>query len=79
MDFLPFNPNLNPEHTVSLNDSVPKELEIFYQDETEFLPDGKSFKDLTTEELAELKLKYRFGYLKPGLYQSITGFGNMLY
>lgn len=78
MDFLPFNPNLKPSPQNHLKGEIPKELDIFSQDETEFLPEGKSFDDLTKEELKELKDKYRFGYFIPGLNQTITGFGGMI-
>ena len=39
------------------------------------MPAGKTFDDLTQEEEHELRQKYRFDPLYPGLYQSITGFG----
>jgi len=79
MDFLPFNPNLKPREPVELNDEIPKELEIFYQAEKEFLPEGKDFEDLTEEELETLKNRYRFAALKPGVNQTISGFGKMLF
>ena len=53
---------------------IPKELDIFYKAAAEFLPEGKTFKDLTLEEQNALIEKYRFSILIPGIYQGITGF-----
>ena len=59
-------PVFNPE-------VVPDEMEIYWRDEKYFLPEGKTFADLTEEELKALKNKYRFSPLRPGVYQGITG------
>lgn len=61
---------------VETTDDIPKELDIFMRRENSFLPNGKKFEDLTPEELEVLKLRYRFTPLKPGMYQTLTGFGN---
>ena len=53
--------------------AIPKELDVFYRDEAYFLPEGKTFADLTDEEMAALRSKYRFSPLKPGLNQAISG------
>lgn len=52
---------------------IPKELEIYARTEASFLPSGKTFEELTKEELEELKSRYRFSPFRPGLYQTITG------
>lgn len=66
---------INPEDTVARQSSdVPKEFDIFYRTESEFLPPGKTFADLTPEERKKVSNQYRFDGLKPGLYQAITGF-----
>jgi len=65
------------DHKVQLSSEIPKDLDIFWRGESYFLPTGKTFADLTTEELYELKQKYRFDYLRPGLYQAITWIGNL--
>ena len=59
--------------TVPNNQDVPKELDVYARSETDFLPPGKTFKDLTPEELKLVQDKYRFDVLKPGIYQGITG------
>ena len=52
---------------------IPKEMDIFYRTESEFLPEGKTFESLTPEERKSLKNRYRFDPLRPGMYQAITG------
>jgi len=61
------------EPKVSDNQDIPKEMDIFFRKETAFLPPGKTFEDLTPEELKDVMDKYRFDAMKPGLYQQITG------
>lgn len=90
MDFLPYTPNdavsrvvrcvdSQPpcaEHTITTNDEIPKdELDIFFRDEAQFLPPGKTWADLSPEELKLARDRYRFDPLKPGMYQGITGIG----
>lgn len=53
--------------------TVPNELDIFFRNENEFLPPGKTFKDLTEQEKKDLINKYRFDVYRPGQYQGITG------
>jgi hypothetical protein len=62
---------------ISTGDEIPKEMDIFYRSESSFLPNGKSFKDLTEKEKEELKNRYRFDLLKSGQYQTVTGFGGI--
>ena len=62
---------------VDTNSEIPKEMDIFQRTEESFLPEGRTFEDLTEKELRELKNKYRFRYFKPGKYQGITGIGPM--
>ena len=57
---------------------VPNELNIFMRTESSFLPPGKTWNDLTPEERQEVELKYRFDCFKPGMYQTITGFGDSI-
>ena len=52
---------------------IPKEMDIFFNSEEDFLPPGKTLKDLTPDELRLLKSQYRFSPFKPGVYQGITG------
>ena len=73
---LDFIPNSPPQPTVPNNQDLPKEMDIFFRSESEFLPSGKTFEDLTPEELKLLQDKYRFDYLRPGLPQTISGFRN---
>ena len=54
---------------------ISKEMDIFYCSLESFLPPGKKFDDLTPTEQEEVKNKYRFSPLKPGVYQGITGIG----
>jgi len=56
---------------------VPKEFDIYYKDESQFLPEGKTFNELTPEEEQRLKSQYRFSPYKPGTYQGITAIGGM--
>lgn len=57
---------------------LPKEMDIFFRNEAEFLPAGKTFNDLTLKEKIELRNKYRFDPFRPGVYQGITGLGGMV-
>ena len=59
-------------------DSVPKEFNIFFRSENQFLPEGKTFDDLTEEEKKDVQNKYRFDPYRPGVYQGITGYGTFL-
>lgn len=52
---------------------IPYELDIFYRSEASFLPEGKTFEDLTDEERKKVQNQYRFSPLRPGIYQGITG------
>jgi hypothetical protein len=63
---------------VDTRDEIPKELNIYYRQESAFLPEGKKIEDLTPEELQKLKNQYRFDYFVPGLYQTLTGIGKMI-
>jgi hypothetical protein len=74
LDFIPEAPP--PSNPVGNNQDLPKEMDIFYRDELEFLPPGKTLADLTPEELKALQDKYRFDMLRPAQYQGITGFRN---
>lgn len=69
---------LDTEHAVPNNQDIPKdEMDIFYRSESEFLPEGKTWNDLTDKEKEELKAKYRFDPMRPGMYQAVTAVGRM--
>ena len=75
---LKFTPGISSTDTsLDISSEIPKDLDIFYRGENAFLPEGKTIEELSDSELEELKRKYRFDPLKPGLYQSISGFKNM--
>lgn len=67
--------NEEPEATVFDVKTIPYELNIFLNTEADFLPEGKTFEDLTQEELETLRRQYRFSPFRPGIYQGITGIG----
>jgi len=70
-DFISLTPE--QQEAVFNPEVIPDEMEIYWRDERYWLPEGKDFSDLTKEELADLKNKYRFDPLRPGKYQGITG------
>lgn len=71
--------NLVAEHTVSPNQDIPKdEMDVFFRSESSFLPEGKTWDELTEEEIAAIKSRYRFDPMRPGTYQGITGLGKMI-
>jgi hypothetical protein len=61
-----------PQSAIPNFDDVPKEMDIFFKTEAAFLPDGKTFGQLTPEEADLVKEKYRFSPYVPGIYQGIT-------
>jgi len=50
-----------------------KALDIFYDPEVFFIPDGKVWDELTEEEKKLVQDRYRFAPFRPGSYQGITG------
>lgn len=70
--FLNYIPSNDQEHVIDQNSEVPDEMNVFFRDERDFLPEGKVFSDLTEEEKHELQNRYRFSPYKPGQYQGIT-------
>ena len=56
---------------------IPKEMDIFYSCLSSFIPAGKRWEDLTPQEQQEVKDKYRFSPMKPGVYQSLSGLNNL--
>jgi hypothetical protein len=68
--------NNSQEPTVSTGQEIPHEMDIFYRTLASFIPKGKTWEDLTLEEQEEVKNKYRFSPLKPGIYQGISGIGS---
>jgi len=78
-EFLDFNPgNQHKDDPIYNNQEIPKEMNIFFRDETDFLPPGKTFDDLTDAEKETLRQQYRFSPYRPGIYQTLTKFGMML-
>ena len=69
MSMLPLD---KPSPSVDTNQEIPKEMDIFFRDESEFLPPGKTWADLTEKERTEARNRYRFDAMRPGQYQSIT-------
>lgn len=60
------------------NQDIPKnELDIFFRTIQAFIPEGKTWDDLTEKEQNELKGKYRFDYFRPSMYQGVTSCGKM--
>jgi len=76
-DFAGFRRHIPPNKPVFNVEVVPKEMDIFFLSEDDFLPDGKTFAELTDVEDKKLRSQYRFSPFRPGLYQTLTGFGNM--
>ncbi len=75
----PFQSNAFDRDTESVsNDDVPDELDIFFRNESYFLPEGKTFKDLTPEEQKIVRDRYRFDPMRPGMVQTLTGFKGMI-
>ena len=70
---------VEPQESIGTVSEIPKDMDIFYRYIQEFLPAGKTINDLTPEELEKVKNQYRFDPYKPGVYQGITGFGNMMW
>jgi hypothetical protein len=77
INFKSFKPCKTKPQAVDPYDDVSKEMSVFKRLESQFLPEGKGFSDLTEEELSCLKNKYRFDYYKPGVYQGITSRGDI--
>lgn len=75
LDFIKASP---PREENNIIADIPKELDIFYRDEEWFLPEGKTFADLTEQEKADLRQKYRFSPMRPGIYQTLSGFQGMI-
>jgi len=70
---LDYTSNIDPP--VDNGQDVPKEMDIFYRNESAFIPEGKKFEDLTQREQQIVKSRYRFDPMKPGIYGAITGIG----
>lgn len=70
MDMLPLN---SQGVVVNTSQEIPKEMDIFYRQIYAFIPEGKTWDDLTEEEKKIIENQFRFDPLKPGVYQGITG------
>jgi hypothetical protein len=73
-----FREETPPPEPIETKADIPKEWDIFWKSIEAFLPEGKTLEDLTPQELARIKQQYRFSPMRPGIYQGITGFGNMI-
>jgi hypothetical protein len=71
-----FSPHV-PDNKVETLDAISKDMDIFFRDESEFLPLGKTWNDLSPEEKKLAKERYRFDPMRPGIYQTMTGNQNM--
>ena len=72
-------PPITPdEDAVPTASEIPKEMDVFFRNEDYFLPEGKTWGELTEEELHLAKNRYRFSPMRPGIYQGITGFQGMI-
>ena len=54
---------------------IPKQMDVYWRPFSEFLPEGVDYDELSEEEKKIAKNRYRFAFLRPGKYQSITGIG----
>ena len=54
---------------------VPQHLDVYWRPFSEFLPEGVDFNELSDSDKKIAKDRYRFAFLRPGKYQSITGIG----
>lgn len=68
----------NADSTAVSNDDVPDELNIFFRNEAFFLPDGKTWDDLSDGEKKIARDRYRFDPMRPGMNQTLSGFGGMI-
>jgi hypothetical protein len=55
--------------------NLPESMDVYWKSFSEFIPEGVDFDSLTEKEKKTIKDKYRFSFLRPGKYQSITGVG----
>ena len=84
MNFLPFSTELTTLKADStslgaagIEKTTPKDLDIFFRPESDFLPEGKGFDDLNETERTELRNKYRFSPYRPGIYYGIQWNGDI--
>ena len=61
---------------VENNSEIPESLDIYFKTLESFIPKGKKWDDLSQEEREEVKNKYRFSPMTPGMYQTLTGRNN---
>ena len=77
---MPLTPLANldgPYEMPNNSDIVNNVLDVYYRSINAFVPPGKTWETLTEEEKEKIKAQYRFDYMRPSQYQTITGFGNM--
>ena len=67
---------LPEQQSASFNlSNVPKEMDVYWKPFSEYLPDGIDYDLLSDKDKKLVKDRYRFAFLRPGKYQSITGIG----
>ena len=85
MDLLPFfptQPDPDPEPIttgVGVERTISKDMDLFRRGESDFLPDNKTFEELTDQEKQDLRNKYRFSAWRPGLYSGIRWRDNLVF
>ena len=74
---LSFNPIPHVEDPpIPNNQDISKDdMDIFYRNIYAFIPEGKTWEQLTSEEKKKAMDQYKYDYLRPGVYQGITGIG----
>ena len=71
-EFTSFNRSTRASPTETYDDMPSGGMDVYQLTEADFLPEGKTFDDLTDEELEKLKNQYRFRHFRPSQYQAIT-------
>jgi len=73
------NADAPPSPKISTGQDIPKdEMDIFYRNIEAFIPEGKTWDQLTPKEQKKAIDQYRFDPMRPGCYQGITGYGKMI-
>jgi len=73
LKFIPAAPSQSVSEGVFDPGVISKDMDVFFRNESSFIPEGKTINDLTDEEKKKLKSQYRFDPMRPGEYQGMTG------